>query len=178
MSDATTPVPVPFEAARGCPQTARLELAGRQFSLTLTASTADIPALRSVAATDRIVDGERRAFERPSELPAAPANRFEADPPSTLDASIVRPTLIVRERERLVGARPVHVGRRLRFGTTSSSPLEFDVWFDELALTAGSLIRRGDSGASIRGWAVARTRGLDRHERPATAEEGPYDGLT
>jgi hypothetical protein len=171
------PIPITFDATRGCPQQTVLDVGGRRFTLSLLASTADVAALRSTDATEVLVAGRALAEAMPDTVPDTAANGFESAPPSTLDPSLIAPTLVVRDGLTLIGARRIRVGDPLRFGTTETSPLAFDVTFADLDLTAGSMIRRGDTGAVIAATAQIRDRGVDRYEGTGTSEEGPYDDL-
>lgn len=178
MSASTTPVHLPFVASSGVPQSVPIDLGGRRFTVTLLASAADLPALRSVDATAALVDAAAEASARPVRVPDDARSWCRQPAHSSLAPAVVRPTVVVREGAKTVGSHPVVAGRPLRFGATGTSPLAVEITFHELRLTAGALIRPGDTGSVITASVVLRTTGITRHEEAATAEEDPYEHLS
>lgn len=174
---STVFVAIPFNPARGVPQTVPVDIGGRRFAVTLVASATDLPALRSVAGTDRLVDLATEQRSRPTAVPAD-ARAWVAGPAHpSLSSAIVRPHLAVREQGTVLGSRSVVLGRPLLFGSTGHTALAVEIVVDALTLTAGSLTRPGDTGAAIAARLGLRTAGVSRHARPAASEEDPYDQL-
>ncbi|WP_420451182.1 hypothetical protein [Ilumatobacter sp.] len=173
-----TMVPIPIVAARGVPQTVPVDAAGRRFSVTLSASVADVPALRSIAATDVLVDAVAEQQHTRNSVPGDARSWMVGAAPSTVSADLVRPHLAVREDGVLLGSRPVIVGRELVYGHNEGSPLVIKVTVQECTLTAASLIRPGETGGRFAAELRICTSGVSRNEATATIdEEDPYGQL-
>lgn len=167
---------IPFDASRGCPQSATLDLGRRRFTFTLVATVADLAALGSVDVTSLLLDSN--AAGRVAHVPADAGELFVQPPFSTLSPEIVRPMLVVREGATVLGARSLVTNTVLHYGTTESSAAALDVVVTELRLAASALIRPGDVGNVIRAQAELRTAGVDRFESPPLTKEDPYGELS
>jgi hypothetical protein len=133
--------PLPFSAARGIPQTVPFE----SYRVTLVASTSDLPALLQTSITETVIDMNARCSARPVTVPVDERELFRSPAPSTIDA--IRPMVIVRENDTLIGSLPALVGTVLRFGLVDT--LAVEIWIDTFVLAAASLTQPGDVGAQL-----------------------------
>jgi hypothetical protein len=157
--------PLPFAPARGVPQTVPFDVGAVRLRLTIVASLTDVPALRSLPATEVLFDGRADERRRPVSVPGDPRARFVAAPPETLAPSVLRPRLVVSDGATTLGSRPILVGTPIVVGTVEPSPLRVEVVFDSLVLTVGTLSQPGELGGSITAGIRIRDRGVARFER-------------
>lgn len=163
--------PLPFQAARGVPQTVPFDAGSRRLRLTVLATVTDLPALRTVAATHIVFDGGAGERTRPTSVPREPRQRFLASPPSTLAPAVVRPHLVVSDGTTTLGSQSILVGTPAVVGATAEASLLVEVLFDRLVLTAGSLIQPGEFGGTIVAGARIRNIGVKRFENaPGTLQ--------
>lgn len=141
--------PLPFVAARGIPQTVSHAVGTHRLRVTIVASATDLPALLQSSATQVVVDTVTEGLSRRDGRPVGVRDRFRAAASTTLSAEVIRPILIVRENEVLLGALPARPHTLLRFGVTESSGLVVDLYVDTLILTVGSFIQPGETGGFI-----------------------------
>jgi hypothetical protein len=156
--------PLPFLGSRGIPQTVPFDVGSRRLRVTIVASVTDLPALRSLPATQVVFDGAAEERRRPTAVPGAPADRFSAAPPDTLAPSVLRPQLVVSDDGATLGSRPILVGSPLLVGSTAAVPLLVEVYFDSLVLTVGSLSQPGELGGAITAGIRVRNVGVERFE--------------
>ncbi len=172
--------PLPFQGGRGIPQTVPFDSGSMHLRVTIVASATDLPALRSLPATEVLVDGRGEEGRRPADVPADARARFVAPPPQSLAPAVLRPQLVVSDGSSTLGTRPILVGTPLAIGTTGDSPLLVEVLFDALVLSVGTLTQPGELGGAIVAGIRIRNQGLARHESPpaaATTTEGIYASL-
>jgi hypothetical protein len=140
--------PLTFAAARGVPQQASHEAAGRQLTVTLLATTADLP---------RVLDAEPVAVAFDSRAAAVPRTAVPADaraaavtpPPDSAAPGAVGAYLVVADPAGVLGAVPAVPGRPLPVASGGDPGLLVELWVDDLVLPAGSLVRPGELGGSV-----------------------------
>jgi hypothetical protein len=161
--------PLPFVGARGIPQTVPFDAAGHKLRITLVAGVSDVPALRSLPQTANIFDGRHLETTRATFVPENERSLYISPSHESLSAAVLRPFVVVREGETIVGSRPVLTGTPLRIG--NSSPLLVELLFETLTITSGSVTQPGDFGAVIDAGIRVLTNGTPRFEKPTTQEE-------
>lgn len=162
--------PLPFQGGRGIPQTVPFDSGALHLRVTIVASATDLPALRSLPATEVLFDGRAEETRRPSAVPADARARFVASPPHTLSPAVLRPQLVVSDGGATLGTRPILVGTPLVIGTTATSPLTVEVLFDTLALSVGTLTQPGELGGVIVAGIRVRNQGVARFESAPVIE--------
>jgi hypothetical protein len=171
--DRTLPAdyaPLPFQGGRGIPQTVPYDSGGLHLRVTIVASATDLPALRSLAATEVLFDGRAEETRRPDGVPADARAWLVQPPPHTLSPPVLRPQLVVSDGTSTLGTRPILVGTPLAVGTTAESPLVVEVLFVSLVLSVGTLTQPGELGGVIVAGIRVRNQGVARYESaPATA---------
>lgn len=178
MSDSEVFVPLPFDPARGVPQTVPAEVAGHHLRVTLAVAATDLPGLVATSPTAVLVDAAARGLVRRETVPDDAEDRFRSPAPATLSPEVLRPLLMVRENDRLLGVRPAHPRTVLRFGSAGHGGLVAELRVDSLLLLAGSLTRPGALGGAIRiGIRRPSTPRPPALQRPLTVEE-LYAALT
>lgn len=150
MSAADLFVPLPFDPARGVPQTVPAEVGGHHLRVTLALAATDLPALVATSPTATLVDVGAHGLRRRAKVPADESDRFRSPAPATLSADVLRPVLMVREADHLLGVRLALAGTVLRFGSVEQGGLVAEARVDTLVLPAGSLVNPGALGGSIR----------------------------
>lgn len=173
--------PLRFLGGAGVPQTVPFDVGSQRLRLTIVASVTDLPALRSLPATQVLFDGRADETRRALEVPDGAAARFLASPPHTLAPRVLRPQLVVSDGGATRGSRPILVGTPLVVGTTTDAALLVEVLFDSLVLTVGTLTQPGELGGSIVAGVRIRSRGVERFERAPAPEpdvEEIYASLT
>jgi len=173
--------PLQFQGGRGIPQTVPFVSGGLHLRVTIVASATDLPALRSLPATEILFDGRAEETRRPYGVPADARTQFVLSPPHTLSPAVLRPQLVVSDGSRTLGTRPILVGTSLAIGTTTASPLVVEVLFDSLVLTVGTLTQPGELGGVIVAGIRVRNQGVPRYESAPVTEtttEEIYGSLT
>jgi hypothetical protein len=154
---------LPFSAARGIPQTVPFQ----DLRVTILASSSDLPAVIQTPQTQIIVNMNERCTARPTEVPADERDLFHSAPPSTLDA--IRPVIVVRTNDSILGTQPAFVGTPLRFGLVGS--FEVEIFVETLKIAAATITQPGEVGAQM-------SIGIRTHAEPlprVEKEEDLYD---
>jgi hypothetical protein len=173
--------PLPFQGGRGIPQTVPFDSGGLHLRVSIVASATDLPALRSLQATEVLFDGRAEETRRPAGVPADARARFLTPPPHTLSPPVLRPQLVVSDGSATLGTRPILVGTPLVVGTIPESPLLVEVLFDSLVLSVGTLTQPGELGGLVVAGIRVRNQGVPRFESAPVTEsttEEIYASLT
>jgi hypothetical protein len=164
-----TYTPLAFVAARGIPQTVAFDAAGHQLRVSLLAAVSDIPALRSLSQTTLLFDGRALESQRPTSVPSDERELYTAEAHDSLAPAVLRPFVVVREGQHVIGSAPVLVGTPFRVGSNTS--LLVELLFDALQITSGSITQPGDFGSVISAGIRVMTSGVERFETVASREE-------
>ena len=171
--------PLAFAAARGVPQQATVEAAGRRLTVTLVATAADLPRILDAEPVSVVYDSRAAAVPR-AEVPADARAAATVPPPEGAAVGAVGAYLVVADPAGVLGTVPA-VSRRPLPVTSGADPgLLVELWVDELVLPAGGLVRPGEFGGGVVVGIRDASHGATRPVLPPllTVDRGdPHDAL-
>lgn len=177
---------LPFDAARGVPQSAPLPGAIPGLRLLIVAAAADLARLLTAPSDHIVYDSAERTTPVPAAAPPTPAaahvlarrtalDAFTTAPPDSLSTAAVPALLMVADESGVHTTWPPLPGRALAVRGRGARLLGH-LWVDALRLAAGSLVSATPCGSQIIiGWRAAPAEPAPTTPRPVP--EDPYDGL-